>query len=147
MQTGDRHLSRIRTTCGNGLKSLIRLMSRKPFHSITLSHSESQESNLEQIFESVLMDFRITLRRYEIEILYTPLAIVPCSEEKARQFFRTAIGRVVQFARDYPPVVTVEGQAGKEGYDVVFTASRSKSEKLLVIGRFPAAAESAVAAV
>ena len=84
-----------------------------------------------------LRDFRITLRQYGIEVLYGPLPHVVADPERVERFFRTAIGRMVQFSRGGSQVVHVEAKPRERGLDLVFTARKSGQEHLLVVGHFP----------
>lgn len=103
-----------------------------PLHEV----STTSPVELGDLLEEVLMDFRVTLRRYDIEFLYTPLARVPAEEHRVRRFFRLCLGRVVQFSRGGVVEVRVEGRPRRGGYDVVMTASRCRSEKLMIVGCF-----------
>ena len=109
-----------------------------PYYSFNLREVTDQPAqvNLDEVLESILMDFRVTLRKHEVEFLSTPLETVPSDEERVHRFFRTSMGRVVQFSRRGQVEVIVEGMAREEGYDVIITASRGKSDKLLLVGRF-----------
>jgi nucleotide-binding universal stress UspA family protein len=109
-----------------------------PYYSFNLREVTDQPAqvNLDEVLESILMDFRVTLRKHEVEFLSTRLETVPSDEERVHRFFRTSMGRVVQFSRRGQVEVIVEGMAREEGYDVIITASRGKSDKLLLVGRF-----------
>ncbi len=84
-----------------------------------------------------LRDFRITLRQYGIEVLYGPLPNVVADPERVERFFKTAIGRMVQFSRGGSQVVHIEAKPRESGLDLVFTARKSGQEHLLVVGHFP----------
>lgn len=92
--------------------------------------------NLSQELLFHLRDFRITLKRYGIEVLYEPLPKVYADPERVDRFFRTAIGQVVQFSRDGQLVVYIDARARENGIDLVITARRRDTARLLIIGHF-----------
>ena len=92
--------------------------------------------NLKEALLFHLRDFRITLKRYKIEVLFGDLPIVYADDERVSRFFRTAIGRIVQFSRDSQPVVCIDAVPLESGIDLVITARKENQEYLLVVGHF-----------
>jgi len=99
--------------------------------------TELTRINLREQLLFQLRDFRITLKQYGIDVLYGPLPHVQAEPERVERFFKTAIGRMVQFSRGGGQVVHVEAKPRESGLDLVFTARKSGQEHLLVVGHFP----------
>lgn len=93
--------------------------------------------NLREELLAQLREFRITLKLYGIEVLYGPLPVVSADLERVERFFRTAIGRIVQFSRGDSPVVSIEARPRETGIDLIITARKGEDEHLLVVGHFP----------
>ncbi len=96
-----------------------------------------REIHLRDALLAELRDFRITLRLYGIEVLYGVLPVVSADPERVARFYRTAIGRIVQFSRDAQPVVFVEAMPRESGIDVVISARKGEKERMLIVGHFP----------
>lgn len=110
--------------------------------SVVLEDKPDSIVDLQDSLESTLKNYRVTLKRYGIEILYDDLPEVQADPEKVMAFFKLVIGRVVHYTRHNSPVVYLDGSSDRAGaYQLVIRADRSKSEKLLLVGHFSQPAE------
>lgn len=111
-----------------------------PYHTFHFSISRKDTVDLRASLVEVLNAFRVTLREHNIEVLYAELPEVPAQPDRVDRFYRTALGRVVQFGRETPPVVTIETQARDFGFDLVVSAQRLTLEgvpdRIHVVARF-----------
>lgn len=112
----------------------------QPYHTFAFSTRGHNVVDLRANLVDVLNAFRVTLREHGIEVLYAELPQVPADPERVDRFYRTAIGRVVQFGRESAPVVTIETQPRDFGFDLVISAQRLKTDgeldRLHVVARF-----------
>jgi hypothetical protein len=115
-------------------------MIASPYHTFHFSISRQDAVDLRASLVEVLNAFRVTLREHNIEVLYAELPEVPAQPERVDRFYRTALGRIVQFGRETPPVVTIETQARDFGFDLVISAQRltgeGKPDRMHVVARF-----------
>ena len=114
--------------------------SAAPYYTFEFATRGTENVDLRASLVDVLNAYRVTLREHAIEVLYTELPEVPAQPDRVDRFYRTALGRVVQFGRESSPVVTIETQARNVGFDLVISAQRlsaeGKPERIHVVGRF-----------